>query len=108
MWRCKGNRNPISMSARLSIDYEIQIRERIVRVEEELKNQRELMKRGFDLVEKRFEQIDKRFEQIDKRFDALIRRLDRFMRWSLGITASSVFAIIGVLKMWPLAYYGAP
>lgn len=32
--------------------YEIELRERIVRVEEELKNQRELMKQGFELMEK--------------------------------------------------------
>ncbi len=44
--------------------YEIELRERMVRVEEELKNQRELMKQGFELMEKRFEQVDKRFEQV--------------------------------------------
>ena len=38
--------------------YEIELRERIVRVEEELKNQRELMKQGFDMMEKRFEDIN--------------------------------------------------
>ena len=34
--------------------YEIELRERMVRVEEELKHQRELMQQGFALMEKRF------------------------------------------------------
>lgn len=77
---------------------EIEIRERIVRVEEELKNQRELMKQGFELIEKRFEQIDKRFEQIDARFEALTKRMDRFMIWSFTLTVSMAGVVIGVLK----------
>ena len=40
--------------------YEIELRERMVRVEEELKHQRELMRQGFALIEKRFAQIEKR------------------------------------------------
>ncbi len=61
-----------------SRDFEIDIRERIVRVEEELKNQREIlnlmlaqMDKRFEMSEKRFEQVDKRFEQVDKRFEEL-------------------------------------
>jgi predicted transcriptional regulator len=57
--------------------YEIELRERMVRVEEELKHQRALMQQGFALMEKRFEQIDKRFEQIDKRFEQIDKRLDQ-------------------------------
>ena len=45
--------------------YEKELRERMVRVEEELKHQRELMQQGFALMEKRFEQTDRRFEQAD-------------------------------------------
>ncbi|MDZ7762703.1 MAG: hypothetical protein U5L00_20945 [Desulfovermiculus sp.] len=84
---------------------EIEIRERIVRVEEELKNQRELMKQGFEQIEKRLEQIDKRFEQVDKRFEqmdarfeALTKRMDRFMIWSFGVTVSMAGVVIGVIK----------
>ena len=40
--------------------YEIELRERLVRVEEALKHQRELMRQGFALIEKRFAQIEKR------------------------------------------------
>jgi len=97
--------------------YEIELRERMVRVEEELKNQRELMKQGFDLmdkrfeelredmdkrfeqVNKRFEQVDKRFEQVDKRFESLTRRIDRFMVWSFGTSVTMAGVIIAVLKL---------
>jgi methyl-accepting chemotaxis protein len=65
--------------------YEIELRERMVRVEEELKNQRELMKQGFDMMDKRFEDmlvsIDKRFEDvlgsIDKRFEDMQGSMDK-------------------------------
>ena len=36
--------------------YEIELRERMIRVEEELKTQRELMMKGFEQSDKRFEQ----------------------------------------------------
>ena len=95
-----------------SVRYELEIRERIVRVEEELKHQRELMLQGFDMsnkraeelradmnkrfeqVDKRFEQMDKRFEQIDKHLTIITNRMDRFMFWSLGLTVSAVIAIV--------------
>lgn len=46
--------------------YELDLRERTVRVEEELKHQRELMIGGFKRMDERFEQVDKRFDQIVK------------------------------------------
>ncbi|MFC2992553.1 hypothetical protein [Halomonas tibetensis] len=89
--------------------YEIELRERMVRVEEELKHQRELMREGFaqmdkrftlaekrheelrrdmlarfEQVDKRFEQVDKRFEQVDSRFDEMLRRHDRHFLWLIG------------------------
>jgi hypothetical protein len=86
--------------------YEIELRERMVRVEEELKNQRELMKQGFDLMDKRFEQVDKRFEQIDKRFEQVdkhfgivTKRIDNFMIWSFGTSVTMAGIIIAVLKL---------
>ena len=85
--------------------YEIELRERMVRVEEELKHQRELIKQILVQMDKRFDAVDKRFEsmqvQMDKRFDALTRRIDRFMIWSFGITVSSAGVIIAVLRFWP-------
>jgi len=74
--------------------YEIELRERMVRVEEELKHQRELIKsilvqmdkrfealqeemiRRFEAVDKRFEAVDGRFEAIDKRFEAVDKRFE--------------------------------
>ncbi len=97
--------------------YEFGLRERMVRVEEELKNQRELMKQGFELMEKRFEQVEKRFEQVDKRFEemredmnkrfeqielrfeSLTKRMDRFMIWSFGLTVTMAGVVIAVLKL---------
>ena len=54
-----------------NVRYELDLRERTIRVEEELKHQRELMLEGFKQMEKRFEQVDKRFEQVDKRFEQM-------------------------------------
>ena len=110
--------------------YEIELRERMVRVEEELKHQRELIKtilvemdKRFDAVDKRFDAVDKRFEAmqeqmdkrfeamqqlmdkrfdaVDKRFEQLTRRIDRFMFWSFGLTVSVGALIVAALKLWP-------
>ena len=42
---------------RASEVYEIELRERMVRVEEEFKHQRELMQQGFEQVDRRFEEL---------------------------------------------------
>jgi predicted nuclease with TOPRIM domain len=85
--------------------YEIELRERMVRVEEELKHQRELIKTILVEMDKRFDAVDKRFEamqnQMDKRFEELTRRLDRFMFWSFGLTVSVGALIVAALKLWP-------
>jgi len=92
--------------------YEIELRERMVRVEEALKHQGELIQQliqqmdkrfeqvdlRFGMIEKRFEQVDKRFEQMDQRFVELQRRMDRFMFWSLGMTLTVGGIVIAVLK----------
>ncbi|MDO9103652.1 MAG: hypothetical protein Q7U57_01690 [Methylovulum sp.] len=54
-----------------NVRYELDLRERTIRVEEALKHQRELMMDGFKHMEQRFEQVDKRFEQVDKRFEQM-------------------------------------
>ena len=46
--------------------YEIELRERMVRVEEELKHQRELMRQGFEMMERRFSTCSKRLSIISK------------------------------------------
>lgn len=81
-----------------NVRYELELRERIVRVEEELKHQRELMLEGFNRMDKRFEQlisemnarfaqvdkrfaqVDKRFEQVDKRFEQMEKRFEQVDR----------------------------
>jgi len=60
-----------------NVRYELALRERTIRVEEELKHQRELMLEGFKQMEKRFEQVDKRFEQVDKRFEQVDKRIEQ-------------------------------
>ncbi|MBF0266762.1 MAG: hypothetical protein HQL46_15980 [Gammaproteobacteria bacterium] len=64
-----------------NIHYEIEIRERIVRVEEELKNQRQLILDGFKQSDKRFEELqhnmDKRFEQSDKLLAQMQHNMDK-------------------------------
>ena len=90
--------------------YEIELRERILRVEEELKHQRELIKtileqmdKRFDAVDKRFEAVDKRFEtlqhEMNKRFEALTKRIDRFMIWSYAITLTVGGLVVTILKL---------
>ncbi len=90
--------------------YEIELRERIVRVEEELKHQRDLIRRGFDLMDKRFSEVSKRFEMVDKRFEqmderferrfeALTKRIDRFMIWSFSVTVGVGAIIIAAMKL---------
>ncbi|NEV64280.1 hypothetical protein [Thiorhodococcus minor] len=85
--------------------YEIELRERMVRVEEELKHQRELMRQGFEAmakrfeqVDKRFEQVDKRFEQVDKRFDEMLKRHDHQFLWLVGFIATSAGLLVAAMR----------
>jgi len=59
---------------------EMEIRERIIRVEESLDKHIELTKMGFEAMEKRFAEVDKRFElltgQMDKRFGEMDKRFE--------------------------------
>ena len=57
--------------------WDMELRERIVRIEEELKNQHELMKQGFEQVDRRIDQVDKRIDQVDKRIDQVEKRIDQ-------------------------------
>jgi len=92
--------------------YEIELRERMLRVDEELKHQRELIKtileqmdKRFEAVDKRFDAVDKRFEtlqsEMDKRFEGLTRRIDRFMMWSYATTLTVGGLIVTILKLCP-------
>jgi septation ring formation regulator EzrA len=111
-----------------NVRYELDIRERIVRVEEELKHQRELMLQGFETsnrrfedmnkrfeemrtdmnkrfeqVDKRFEQVDKRFEQMDKRFEQIDKHLtiitNRMDRFMFWSLGLTISAVIAIIKL---------
>jgi len=105
-----------------NVRYELDLRERTIRVEEELKHQRELMLEGFKQMEKRFEQVDKRFEQMDKRFEQADKRFEQvdkkfeqlhqeimelhheiklLMRWSFGTLLAIGGLIVAVLRLTP-------
>lgn len=64
-----------------SREIEIDIRERIVRVEEELKNQSNIIRELITSMDKRFQEfrfeMNARFEQVDKRLDQVDKRLDQ-------------------------------
>jgi len=88
-----------SRSAPRSLDVEIEIRERVVRVEEELKNVHLSIRDLLVYIEKRFEQVDKRFEQVDKRFEDVNRRFTMMMWFAgLGFTITTAF-ITGAMVM---------
>ena len=70
-WLIKKSLAETPEALNANVRYELDLRERTIRVEEELRHQRELMTEGFKQMEKRFEQVDKRFEQVDKRFEQM-------------------------------------
>ena len=127
-------RNFYNISERLlgqnaNVRYELDLRERTIRVEEELKHQRELMLEGFKQMEKRFEQVDKRFEQVEKQFEQIDRRFEQvekrfeqidkrfeqvhaeimsihhevkqLMRWGFGTLLAIVSLVVAVLQIMP-------
>ncbi len=76
-WLIKKALSETPETLNANVRYELDLRERTIRVEEELKHQRELMVEGFKQMEKRFEQMEKRFEQIDKRFEQIDKRFEQ-------------------------------
>jgi tetrahydromethanopterin S-methyltransferase subunit G len=76
-WLIKKTVSEMPETLNANVRYELDLRERAIRVEEELKHQRELMVEGFKQMEKRFEQVEKRFEQVDKRFEQVDKRFEQ-------------------------------
>ena len=80
-WLIKKTLSELPETLNANVRYELDLRERTIRVEEELKHQRELMLEGFKQMEKRFEQVDKRFEQMhldmNKRFEQVDKRFEQ-------------------------------
>lgn len=80
---------------------EVDLLERMVRVEEGLKNIAEQMQKGFEYMEKRFEQVDKRFEQVDKHFEDMQHYMDRRfsqLQWMIGIGFTAITVFMGLLN----------
>ncbi len=101
---------------------EIDLLERMVRVEEGLKNIAEQMQKGFEYMEKRFEQVEKRFEQIDKRFEQVDKRFEQIdkrfeqvdkrfedmqhymdrrfsqLQWMIGIGFTAITVLMGLIN----------
>ncbi len=115
-----------SVQAVANVRYELELRDRMLHVEEGLRHQRELMEQGFRLMEKRFEQVDKRFEQVDKRFEEmredmnarfgqmdkrfvevnasikdLAHRMDRFMYWTFAMMVTIAGVVVAVVRFIP-------
>jgi len=84
---------------------ELDILERVVRVEDELKNLREVMEERFGKMDERFEaqqrQMDERFEAqrvlTNERFDHLEKRTS-FIQWGIGIGFTAILVLMGVLN----------
>ncbi|MBT8419236.1 MAG: thioredoxin family protein [Gammaproteobacteria bacterium] len=72
--------------------HEVELWERMVRVEKELRRQQQLTKQGFDLM-------DKRSEAMDKHLDALNQRIQRSTTLSLGTIVGVGLLVIVVLKV---------
>ena len=110
------------LAQNVNVRYELDLRERTIRVEEELKHQRELMMEGFKQMEKRFEQVDKRFEQVEKRFEQVDKRFEQvdkrfeqvhgeimavhneikqLMRWGFGTLLAVASLIVAVQRLMP-------
>ena len=56
--------------------YDIQLIERMTRIEEELRSQREIILKQNETMQFGFAQMDKRFEQVDKRFETMQKQMD--------------------------------
>ena len=78
--------------------YEIELRERMVRVEEELKHQRELMLLLQQQMREGFERVDQRFAQVDKRFEEMLKRHDQQFFWLVSIALGGVGLIVAALR----------
>ncbi|MBP9024308.1 MAG: hypothetical protein KBH06_13985 [Spirochaetes bacterium] len=101
--------------------YDIQLIERMTRIEEELRSQRELilkqnetMQFGFAQMDKRFEsmqkQMDERFASVDKRFEMIQKNMDtRFddmnkkftmMMWMMTAGFTIIATVITLLTIF--------
>ena len=76
--------------------YDIQLIERMTRIEEEIRNQRELMQLGFNQMDKRFESMQK---QTDARFDDVNRKFTMMM-WMTSAGFTIIATVMTLLKIF--------
>ena len=105
---------------------QLELIERIIRVEEGqkatidlIKEMQRSMERGLNQVDKRFEQVDKRFEQVDKRLEQVDKRFEQvdkrfqdlredmnkrfaFIQWFMGIGFALANSLLGWLLLTSL------
>ena len=90
--------------------YDIQLIERMTRIEKELRSQREIllkqnetMQFGFTQMDKRFEsmqkQMDERFAAVDKRFDDVNKRFSMMM-WMMTAGFTIIATVITLLTIF--------
>ena len=79
--------------------YDIQLIERMTRIEEELKAQRELMQFGFNQIDRRFEATDKRFNDVNKRFDDINKKFSMMM-WMMTAGFTIIATVITLLTIF--------
>jgi len=76
---------------------EIDLVERVVRVEEGLHNLHELMQRQLKFMEQQFEQVNRRFEQVDKRFEEVDKRF-AMLQWFMGLGFSGIAVLMALFN----------
>ncbi|HOF33077.1 MAG TPA: hypothetical protein PK624_12445 [Spirochaetota bacterium] len=76
--------------------YDIQLIERMTRIEEELRSQRELMQLGFNQMDKRFESMQK---QSDTRFDDMNKKFTMMM-WMMSAGFTIIATVITLLTIF--------
>jgi len=87
--------------------YDIQLIERMTRIEEELRSQRELMQLGFNQMDKRFEsmqkQSDTRFEMMQKnmdtRFDDMNKKFN-MITWMMTAGFTIIATVITLISIF--------
>ena len=85
---------------------ELDLVERVVRVEEELKNLREVMEVRFNGVQtefkgihQRFEDVNERFEDVNKRFEDMDKRFSQ-VQWMMGLGFTVLAALMAVFNFF--------
>ena len=76
--------------------YDIQLIERMTRIEEELRSQRELMQLGFNQMDKRFESMQK---QSDTRFDDMNKKFN-MITWMMSAGFTIIATVITLISIF--------